>query len=709
MNKNNRGLNNSARWNLGFISFIFALIFLVTGFSYVRLAVTGQKHGYNLHQLALNQYLSGGVDQAKRGNILDRNGEALALQTTAFTLFANLNEDHGSIVEDIEYTAQQLSTVLDLSQEEITQLLSAENRSRVEFGRAGRQLSFVEKEQIDAMELSGINFTEEARRFYPNGMFASHTIGFTHLDQEQVSALSGQMGVELYFDEILRGMDGRYQYLRDRRGYLQRDRQVYTIEETVEGHDVYLTVDSTIQIFLENALESVWQDANPESLVAIVADPKTGEILAIGSRSSFDPNVREIDNYHNLAISEPFEPGSTLKVYTYAAAINEGSYNGDMLYNSGIRTLDNGTPIRDFDQRWGSITYNEGFHRSSNTAIVDILNNWLTPDKFLEYLSAFGFGSPVGISLPDESAGMIPVNAESTQKITAGYGQGILTTPIQHIQAMTAILNQGQLIRPQLISHIYDPNEDEVVYEFEVDEIGNPITSATAEQVKELMIGVVEEGSGQVLYNLGEISSGGKTGTAQIADGPRGYLSNEFLYSYVGFAPADDPELVMYLAMSRPESTAKSGHAYLSEIYQFVMTQSLNYLGTEWVPLINHENHNTVQIPTVLNQHVQVATELLEAEDFETIVIGNKAQVFAQFPTANTLSTQGRKVFIQTDIVDELPDFTGWNRTEVNQYRTLLGLEVVFSGEGSVTEQSLEPGTEVGAGDTIYITLDRDS
>lgn len=706
--KNNNGLNNSARLNLSIISFVFALMFLVTGFSYVRLAVTGHKKGYNLHQLALDQYLAGGIDQAHRGSILDRNGEALALQTTAFTISANLNEAYGDVVEDIEDTAEQLSTVLALSKEEIIQYLSAD-RSNVEFGRAGRQLSFIEKEQIDAMNLSGINFTEQPRRLYPNGMFASHTIGYTHFAQDTPSTLVGQMGIEKYYDEILRGSDGRYQYLRDRMGYLQLNRQRYSIEDTVEGQDVYLTLDSTIQIFLENALQSVWEEANPESIVAIVADPKTGEILAMGNRSSFDPNVRDIDNFHNGVISEPFEPGSTLKVYTYAAAINEGKYQGDLLYQSGSRTLDTGTTIRDFNRNWGTISYNEGFHRSSNTAIVDMLTNWIEPDKYLEYLEAFGFGSPVGMPLPDENAGMVPVNGDWTQKITAGYGQGILTTPIQHIQAMTAILNEGQLIRPQLISQIYDPNTDEIVSEFEVDKIGNPITPETAKQVQDLMVGVVEEGSGQYLYHLDDISSGGKTGTAQIADGPRGYLPNEFSYSYVGFAPADDPQLVMYLAISKPENKPQNGHQYLSEIYQFVMTQSLNYLGTEWIPLTGFESNHTVSVPSVLNQQVEKAVEQLEAEEFEPVVVGSRSQVFTQSPAANTLSVPGRKVFILTDDVDELPDFTGWSRTEVSQYQMLLDLEVEFSGEGSVSNQSIEPGTKVGAGDKITITLERDS
>ena len=705
-----KGLNNTARWMLIFMSVVFLILFVITGASFASLAITGHKQGHNLHERALDLYLTGGIEQARRGSILDRDGEVLASQLTSFTIFANLNEGHGSVVEDIEATAKQLSTVLNLSEAEIVNFLTTD-RDQVEFGSAGRQLTFIEKEAIDAMELGGIYFTEHPRRFYPNGMFAAHTIGFTRLEEEnRVESLTGQMGIELYFDEILRGTNGRIQYLRDRKGYLQPEQEVFNLQEPVAGQDVYLTLDATIQIFLENALEAGWKEANPESLVAVVADPKTGEILAMGSRSSFDPNVRDIDNFHNAVISEPFEPGSTMKVYTYAAAINEGRYQGEQLFQSGSRTLSNGITIGDFSRSWGTMTHNQGFYRSSNTAVVDMLQNWLEPSQLIEYFEAFGFGSPVGMPLSGESGGTLPINTELTQQITSGYGQGLLTTPIQHIQAMTAILNEGTLIRPQLISRIYDPNTDEVTHEFEVEEIGQPITPETARQVKNLMIGVIEDemGSGRNRYKLEGVSSGGKTGTAQIADGARGYVPNEHIYNYVGFAPAEDPQLLVYISMTRPEDDTR-GHQYVSDVYQFLMTQSLNYLGTEWVSMPSVEEPEMKQVASVVNQQVDSATTQLEDAGFEVVVIGNKSQIFAQLPGENVLSTVGRKVFIQTDIVDRLPDFTGWSRSEINQYRTLLGINIEFSGEGAAVDQSLEPGTEVGAGDTISVTLERDS
>ena len=709
-----RGLNNTARWMLTMVVGAFLVFYLIIAYAYVNIALTGSVRGQNLHSLALDQYLSGGVSRARRGTILDRHGGVLATQLPSYTLYANLNELHGDVVEDVEETARKLSTVLNLTEDQIIAFLTppeGEERHQMEFGSAGRGLTFLDKDAINQMELSGIRFREYLRRFYPNGVFASHTIGYTILDLEAENELVGAMGIEQYLNDTLEGSNGRFIYLRDLRGFLQPRREIFDVVEVVDGKDIYLTLDSPIQIFLEKALEDTWQAARPESLVAIVADARTGEILALGSRCTFDPNIREIENHNNI-ILDAIEPGSTLKIHTYAAAINQGVYQGDKLFESGSRTLANGTRIGDFRRNWGTITFDQGFYHSSNTAIVDMLQNWLEPDIFFDYLDAFGFGRPVGLPLKGEGSGYIPFDAEITQKITAGFGQGITITPIQMIQAMTPFLNEGNLIRPQLISQIYDPNEGEVLFEFEVDIIGQPITPETARRVKDLMIGVVEDprGTGLGLYDLEGISSGGKTGTAQIPDPEGGYLYREYLFSYVGFAPADEPQLIMYLAMSRPESREQSAHQYLSEIYRFVMTNALNYLGLSdrRISISDIEiEHERAIVPAVINQTLAEATAAATEAGFEVVVIGDRDLVFAQLPLGNSQSMVGRKLFLQTAETDELPDFTGWTRAEVNKYLTLLGLRVEFSGEGFVTEQSLRPGTEVSRGANIRLTLER--
>lgn len=695
-------LNSTGRLMLLGITSIFLFFFLLIGYHFMSLAMTGEKKGQDLYQYALNVYLVEEQVQGKRGTIYDRSGIALAEQLTSYTLYANLYEDYGDVVEDIEDTANKLSTVIDLSAEQIEEILS-KDRKQVEFGNAGRQLTYLEKEKIENMNLKGIKFIENIKRFYPNGMFASHTIGYTKWNETD-RVLTGEMGIESYFDEYLQGQNGRVQYLKDKKGYVQPNKEEFVLEEASDGVDIYLTLDSTIQTLLEEAMDNVWESANPQNIVAVVANPKTGEIMAMGSRSSFDPNIRDIENYNNPVVSEPFEPGSTIKIYTYAAAINEGKYNGSQYFESGSRLV-NGSTIRDWTQTWGSITYDQGFYRSSNTAIIDLLTNGITPEKNIEYFKKFGFGAQVGLPLPSESAGTLPTDWDVTQQITAGFGQGILTTPIQHIQAITAILNDGTLIQPQLIERVYDPNQEKDVYQFETVTLGNPVTAKTAQQVKDLMVGVVEQedGSGRNAYSLSDFTSGGKTGTAQIADGANGYLASEYVYSYIGFAPADDPELVMYLAMTKPET---GGHDQLGKIYRYVMQTGLTYLGAEKTPISNiGDVYQNVEVISCVNQSVETATQLLVESGLKPIIIGSSDQIFAQSPTAGQLVVDGSKVFLQTDKTYELPDFSGWTKDEVLRFAELTSLKVTFSGEGFVVSQSLPVGQIVNANTSLVLEL----
>ena len=303
--KKERRLNHTGRKMLVIITAFFLVFFLSIAYHFIEMALTGEKKGHDLYQYALNVYLAEEQVQGKRGTIYDRSGVALAEQLTSYTLYANLYEGYGDVVEDIDDTANKLSTVIDLSAAEIKEILS-KDRKQVEFGNAGRQLTYLEKEKIEQMNLKGIKFTENIKRFYPNGMFASHTLGYTKWDEVN-RVLEGEMGIESYFDEYLQGKNGRIQYLRDKKGYVQPNKEEFVLEEASDGLDIYLTLDSTIQTLLEEAMDNVWESANPQSLVAVVANPKTGEILAMGSRSSFDPNIRDIENYNKLLVTLSLE------------------------------------------------------------------------------------------------------------------------------------------------------------------------------------------------------------------------------------------------------------------------------------------------------------------------------------------------------------------------------------------------------------------
>ena len=690
---------------------VFFVLFVITGVSYAMISITGEVRGVNLHARALDQFLGDGVSQARRGTIFDRNGSTIATHLTSYTIFANMNPDHGSVVEDIPRTARRLAGVLDLSEERLVELLSQE-QDHIRFGNAGTQLSFTYMNRILEMELDGIGFIESPQRFYPNGEFASHTIGYTtQEDVGQVSVFDGEMGLEAFFNDKLEGENGHFQFLRDRMGFLQPNQEVFYLSQVRDGYNIYTTLDTTIQTFLETAMDEIVSETEPEGVVGIVMDAYTGELLAMGSRPTFDPNIREIYFFTNAAVQQ-FEPGSTMKIFSYAATINQGHYRGSDMFMSGSRLLAGGTPVSDFRTNWGRISFDEGFFRSSNTAVIDMLEAWPNNLLFLDYLADFGFGQLTNIPLYGEVPGRIPNGQSQVDLLMSGFGQGLYVTPIQQVQGLTAILNEGELIRPQLIHQIIDPNTNEIIETTSREVIGNPIAAQTAQEVKDLMIGVVEEdtGTGRASYTL-DVSSGGKTGTAEIFDSDiREYLDGEHIYSYIGFAPADNPRLIMYVALIRPTENNVSGHHYLGQMYQFVMNNALSYLGLAQNLITSSEAAAAIErkyVPNVMNLTTSDAKEAIEAAGFEAVIIGDGPRVFQQLPSASSYVVVGNKVFIQTDITDRAPDFRGWTRAELTQYSNLLGIETQFTGDGVARRQSIRRGTTISEGDTLEIRLRR--
>ena len=711
MKRKSQGINRTGRTTLLIITIVFFILFAATAGSFAAIAISGTSRGVNLYELALQHYLDTGRIQGRRGTISDRNGNPIATQMPSYTLFANLNPNHGSIVEDIEYTAERLSEVIDLNAEQIAAFLSPEEGvSQVEFGPAGRRLLFTEREQINALELPGLNFREEPIRFYPNGVFASHSIGYAVTTPE---GIVGHMGIEADFNQKLSGTDGVYHFLRDRYGFIQPNQQRMYIQEPLDGFDVTLTIDSGIQIFLESAIEDVLSDANINNVVAVVMDVRTGAILAAASRPTFDPNVREIEDFQN-AIMTSFEPGSTFKTFTYAAAIEEGRYVGNQTFRSGRRNV-YGITINDFDPDPRTLTFDQGFYISANSATIDILRYWVDHVTWMGYLEAFGFGSTTDFQLSGEGAGLLPSTDSPVNLYMSSFGQGISVTPLQLLQATSAITNDGAMVRPHIVSEIYDPNTREIIYQAEPVVTGNPISPETARQMRDLMAGVVEDqeiGTGRRHYVLEDVRSGGKTGTAQVADvDGGGYLPGVYVYNYIGFAPLEDPEIMMFIAIEMEGGRYQTGHPYAGEIYRFVMNNSLRYLGlipgSQAEPNATLPQFERVAVPNLANLSIADALAYIEAAGLTPVVIGNGERVFRQSPFPESYALVDGKVFIQTEMEDRLPDFTGWNRSEVNQYEFLMEISIEFQGDGGIAvDQSIAPGERVRPGATLVITLE---
>lgn len=702
-----RSLKKSGRMMVCIMGFLLFLVMGLIGFDFAHLAITGKKFGVDFLQRAYELYSVEEIDRSKRGTIYDSQGNPLAEELKSYKVYANLNPNYGSsYVEDIELTARKLSEHLTLSYEEIYERLSKENVSQVEFGTAGGSLTYVQKNEIEALELPGINFIESSSRSYPNGVFASHSLGYAVFDPQE-NRLVGHMGLELYYDDLLAGQNGTSLYMRDRKGYLIPNQEKIVVNPKQDGQDIHTTIDFSIQNLLKELLDVAEEENEPEGITAIVANAKTGAIVALDNRKTFDPNLRDVENYYNPVIQHPIEPGSTMKIFTYAAAINEGNYNGSSVYSTGSTRI-GGMTIKDWKPGgWGNITLDQGFYISSNTGIMKLLSSVITTNTFLDYIKAFGFGQTTGIELPGESAGTLPRENDYTNQLTSGFGQGFLVTPMQLVRAMTAILNDGEMLQPYLVSKIYDPNTNEFVYEGKRTVVGNPVSAETAQKVKELMYGVNQDsqfGSGYTAYRMEDIPTGGKTGTAQIADTENGgYLANQYIYSFMGFAPYDDPEYIIYLAIDRPNSSA--GHGALGKIFKTLVQSFVGSDATVEEAETELPVYETVEIHDYKNQDVAQVTKEIEEAGLTPIVIGNGSIVYNQSPLAGNLSVKGDKVFIQTGSEIKMPDFTGWTTADITNYNALAKLNLKVDGQGFVTQQSIKAGKNIKEDTSCLLTL----
>jgi penicillin-binding protein 2B len=520
------------------------------------------------------------------------------------------------------------------------------------------------------------------------------------------------MGLERSLHELLKAEDGSISYQRDRKGVpLVNPNQHITPAKN--GHDVYLTLDSNIQTALEQVMTQVEEEYNPEKMIAIVADPKTGEILGMSNRPSFNPNQYEqITNYLNYAISDRYEPGSTMKMFTVAAAIEEGVYNGDDHYQSGtMKVADRRIGDHNDKRGWGSISFDEGFYRSSNVAMAKIALEKLGGDKLYDYLHKFGFDQKTGIDLPNEADSAIAKYGQ-TEIATTAYGQGSAVTPIQQIQAATAIANDGKMMKPYIIDRIVDPNTNTVVQQNESEVAGEPISKETASKVKDLLEGVVTDSAGTGHpYYLEGFDVIGKTGTAQISNPNRpGYLSGhgENIFSFLGMAPKDDPRVIVYVAVDRPKiALDETGAAPTSMIFNTIMKHSLQYLNiTPSVEEIVKETESGFETEDYVDRSVTEVKERLESEQIDLVLLGSGSTVVSQQPLGGKGMLPGERLFVRTDSETfQMPDLTGWSNRDVRRFAEVLELSPTFFGTGYVNKQSIEPGSTIQKGEYLVVEL----
>lgn len=689
------------------IMILFILFFIILLGRVVYVQMSKEVNGHNLKVMAEERWTKTSVIEGKRGTIYDRNGSAVAKEIGSYTMYAVLDKNQPNHVKKPKETAQALAPIIDVSADWLEERLSSTDLFQVELGPRAKNMSHEAMTEIKELDLQGIFFREEPRRYYPKQVFASHIIGYTERDMQ-----TSRMGLELSFDEYLRGEDGHIVYQSDRKG-IKLPNPEETIEPPKNGYDIHTTLDTNIQTALEQAMTKVEEEYSPEKIIGIVADPKTGQILAMSNRPSFNPNrYEEITNYINNAISDRFEPGSTMKIFTLAAAIEEGLYNGEEGFQSGSYQIGN-YRISDHNQGrgWGKISFDEGFQRSSNVAFSILALEKLGPEKLYEYIEKFRFHERTGIDLPNEANGLIAKNGR-LEAATTAFGQGTAVTPIQQVQAATAIANGGKMMKPYVIERIVDPETGSIIEQNQPEVVGEPISSQTSKKMLELLETVVTSsaGTGRPYYIEG-FDVVGKTGTAQIPDPRGGYMRGEGknIFSFLGLAPKDDPRLIVYVAVDRPKlRPAESGSAPVSMIFNTVMKQSLQYLRI--TPSMREMEKNIevgFQLQDYQGQPINRVKEMLEKEGLDITIIGDGTTIELQYPIPGHFVLPGEKVMLRTNGENYvMPNIIGWSFRDVIKLTNALELKTNIFGSGFVLSQSIHSGSVVETGDYITVELE---
>ena len=566
--------------------------------------------------------------EASRGKILDRNGIVLADNVTTTSLVLVPNQ-----IKNKKEVTKKLAEILNVSYDEMKKHVF-KNTSIERVHPIGRRLSYEIADKIEALKFDGVYLLKEAKRYYPYKTLLAHVLGYVGIDNQGLS------GLELQYDKYLTGEAGAIKYFSDAKGNKLTLSDVYVKPQ--DGMNLQLTIDINIQKSVERELDNVVNMMNPDMALAVVMNPKTGEVLAMSSRPTFDPN--NYKNYssevlsRNLPIWASYEPGSTQKIITTAASVEEkviDIYN-EHFFDSGGVTVD-GARIRCWKAGGhGDQTFLQVLQNSCNPGFV-LMGERLGKEKLFSYLDLFGFGQKTGIDLNGEGKGIIfPLSRVGNVELaTTAFGQGISVTPIQQITAISAVLNGGNLLKPYVLANILEPETGNIMYQNKKTVVRKTISKETSKTMRYALETVVALGGGKAAYIDG-YRIGGKTGTAQkVKDGA--YLVNNYIMSFVGIVPSNDPEAVLYIAIDNPKNTALLSSYTTTPIARRILLDIIDALdikkqegGVEkdwqWDDKVYYE------VPNVIGKSKKEAKELLEHFKVEYSKIGDK--VISQSPKA---------------------------------------------------------------------------
>ena len=704
MKKRNNTIKISKFMIIGII-FLFVIIII----KMCLVVLSKEIDGMNLTEFANGRNTASNVLYAHRGNIYDKNGELLARNVNAYTVIAYLDENRTKSasnprhVIDKQMTAEALEPILlplnaKMTKEYILSLLNNETAYQVELGPGGRDISEVIKNEIIKLDLPGIDFISGSKRYYPMDNFAAYLIGYAK--KNDAGEIVGEMGIEQYYNDVLNGTDGYERYQQDAYGY-SIPNSAPIVVPAQSGDNIYLTIDNNIQLILEDSIREFENDFSMDWISVTIADAKSGAILGSATDPSFNPNTLDIENYVNPLVGYQYEPGSTMKIYSWMASIDKGIYDGAKTYKSGTYTILDDI-IRDANRTgWGTITFDEGFYYSSNVAAANLASK-LGRKGLRDFYDALGFGAKTGIELPGEVSGKTNF-VYDIEVATAAFGQGITTTPIQNVQALSAIANEGVMLKPYIIDKIVS-DDGTLLYQGGKEELRRVSSKETADKVKDLMHGVIEFG-----YTVGRVKPEnvtviGKSGTAQIAGKDGNYIEGDYqnIRSFSGMFPYEDPEYIIYFVVQKPIIGSKDLFERIFSIVDAIATKD-----TSINENINKESSRTVKIDNYLNKNVEEVIPEISRLNLQPIILGSGSVVINQYPPKNTTVIEDTKVFVLTNKKEYLmPNVIGWSSNEITTLCKLIGLKYKVEGYGRVGSVSMDIGSVIDLNAQLTIALE---
>ncbi|WP_442955930.1 penicillin-binding transpeptidase domain-containing protein [Paenibacillus sp. MMO-58] len=639
---------------------------------------------------------------AKRGTITDRDGNMLAMDSVAYDIAVNPDMIHKLNIAD--EVAAGLHTLLGKPEADLLKIVTAQKDNgdfyqqreiheegwKIDKELADKVVKF-RQELYDKYKTKdvGIYLFEDQKRYYPRHSMASQLLGYVTKEGQAAS------GIESFYNDKLKGEDGELKYEKDGKRVQLAEGEV-EYKPAKDGQDIALTIDMDIQNYVEKALEDINQKYHPKSITAIAADPNTMDILAMANYPTFDPNTywdMSYGNAYNHSIKSLYEPGSTFKIVTLAAAVQEGIFNPNATYHSGSIAVP-GAPVKDINKvGWGTITYLEGLKRSSNVAFVKLGWEQLGGVKLMDYINRFGFGQKTGVELGGEASGAINVNLSIPSDIArASFGQGkVQVTAIQQIAAVAAVANGGKLMEPHIVKQIYDPNTKTTV-KTQPKVVRQVISQEASKKVGEYLEQVVSDqeiGTGRNAYIEG-YRVAGKTGTAQkVINGK--YSQDKFVVSFIGYAPVENPKIVLYIVVDEPNDPKAGGGAVAAPAFKDIVYKSLKHMGI--APDIkvteNGKKEVTVSVPKLASLTVSQAKTQLKSRGLNVEVVGGGTKVIQQVPASGASVHPAQKVYLITEQRDKLkiPDMTGISLRDALEIASVLDIRVTVKGEGYVVSQ----------------------